>query len=105
MFKRGPSLTEQVKSHLKHRITNAEFETGRIPSEANLASELGVSRNTVRDALSRLEMEGIIFRKQGAGTFVNKTNLLVKTRLEEVIPYDILIREYGHTPSVQLLVN
>lgn len=103
MFKRGPSLTEQVKSHLKQRITNAEFEAGRIPSEANLASELGVSRNTIRDALSRLEIEGIIFRKQGAGTFVNKSNLLVKTRLEEIIPYDMLIREYGYTPSVQLL--
>lgn len=103
MFKRGPSLTEQVKSHLKERIINTEFEAGRIPSEANLASELGVSRNTIRDALSRLEMEGIIFRRQGAGTFVNKTNLLVKTRLEEIIPYDTLIREYGYTPSVQLL--
>ena len=103
MFKRSPSLTEQVKSHLKQRIINAEFEAGRIPSENHLATELNVSRNTIRDALSRLEMEGIIFRRQGAGTFVNPANLLIKTRLEEIVPYDILIREHGYTPDVKLI--
>jgi GntR family transcriptional regulator len=45
---------------------NAEFEEGRIPSETDLAVELGVSRTTIRDALSRLELEGTIIRKQGA---------------------------------------
>lgn len=103
MFKRNPSLTEQVKSYLKQRIINAEFETGRIPSEATLATELSVSRNTIRDALSRLEMEGVIFRKQGAGTFINEANLLVKTRLEEIVPYENLIRDHGYTPSIRLL--
>ena len=86
MFKRSPSLVQQVKAHLRQRIVEAEFESGRIPPEAILASELGVSRNTIRDALSQLETEGVIFRKQGAGTFVNQAGLLVKTRLEEIIP-------------------
>ena len=102
MLKRYPSLTEQVKIHLKQRIINAEFE-GRMPSETDLAHELHVSRNTVRDALSRLEMEGVIFRKQGAGTFVNETTLLVKTRLEEILPYETLIQEHGYTPSIHLV--
>jgi GntR family transcriptional regulator len=103
MFRRNPSLTEQVKSHLKERIIKAEFEAGRIPSESRLANELGVSRNTVRDAFSRLEIEGVIFRKQGVGTFVNEANLLVKTRLEEIVPYETLIREHGYTPAVALV--
>lgn len=103
MFRRNPSLTEQVKSHLKERIINAEFEEGRIPSETRLANELGVSRNTIRDAFSRLEIEGVIFRKQGVGTFVNEANLLVKTRLEEIVPYETLIREHGYTPSIALV--
>jgi GntR family transcriptional regulator len=102
MIKRNPSLTEQVKTYLKQRINNAEFEDGRIPAEMQLAAELNVSRNTVRDALSRLEMEGIIFRRQGAGTFINEANLLVKTRLEEIVPYTTLIAEHGYRPSVQL---
>ena len=102
MFKRSPSLVEQVKLHLKQRIINAEFNSGRIPSETDLASELNVSRNTIRDALGRLEIEGAIIRKQGAGTFVNQANLLVKTRLQEIIPYDTLIREHGYTPTITL---
>ncbi len=67
MLKRSPSLTEQVKTYLKQRINNAEFEAGRMPSEADLANELNVSRNTIRDALSRLEAEGVVVRRQGAG--------------------------------------
>lgn len=102
MLKRSPSLVEQVKTHLKQRIVRAEFDSGRLPSEADLASELNVSRNTIRDALSRLEMEGVIFRRQGAGTFINHTLTMVKTRLEEIVPYETLIREHGFTPSIQI---
>lgn len=103
MLKRHPSLTEQVQSHLRQRIQGAEFGAGRIPSESELANELKVSRATVRDALSRLEAAGLIVRRQGAGTFVNHSDKLVKTRLEQVIPYQDLIREHGHTPSIQLV--
>jgi GntR family transcriptional regulator len=103
MIKRSPSLVDQVQTHLRQRINNAEFDDGRIPSETVLAGELSVSRNTVRDALSRLEMEGLIYRRQGAGTFVNRANLLVKTRLEEIVPYTQLIAEQGYHPSVQVI--
>ena len=70
MITRNPSLTDQVKAHIKERIVNDGFENGRIPPETELASDLGVSRTTVRDALSRLEHEGTIYRRQGAGTQV-----------------------------------
>lgn len=103
MFKRSPSLAEQVKFHLKRRILNTEFDKDRIPSETVLAQELNVSRNTVRDALSRLEMEGIVIRKQGAGTFINRNVRLIKTRLEEIIPYEEMIRAHGCAPTVSLL--
>ena len=83
MLKRPPSLTEQVKARLKQSILNEEFVDGRIPSETELAQDLGVSRTTIRDALSRLELEGAVYRKQGAGTFVNPAGLQIKTRLEE----------------------
>ena len=72
MIDRHPSLTEQVKANLKTRIIQGDFADGKIPAENELATELRVSRTTVRDALSRLEHEGTIFRKQGAGTFVNE---------------------------------
>lgn len=103
MLRRSPSLTEQVKSHIKERILNEEFPDGRIPSEMELANELGVSRTTVRDALSRLENEGAIYRKQGAGTFVNRPGLQIKSRLEEIWSYAAVLQAHGYTPSTHVL--
>ena len=103
MLQRAPSLTDQTKSYLKERILNDEFADGRIPSETELADELQVSRTTIRDALSRLENEGVIFRKQGAGTFVNEPGLQIKTRLEEIWSYEDVIEAHGYTPSTRIL--
>ncbi|MBN1994862.1 MAG: GntR family transcriptional regulator [Anaerolineae bacterium] len=103
MLKRSPSLTEQAKAHLKQRILEDEFVEGRIPSETDLAEALGVSRTTIRDALSRLELEGVVYRKQGAGTFVNKAGLQIKTRLEEIWTYEAMLEAHGYTPSTRIL--
>jgi GntR family transcriptional regulator len=103
VLKRSPSLTEQAKAYLKERILNAEFEEGRIPSETDLADALGVSRTTIRDALSRLEHEGVIFRKQGAGTFVNDAGLQIKSRLEEIWTYEGMLRAHGYTPTTHII--
>jgi GntR family transcriptional regulator len=102
-FKRSPSLVQQVKAHLRQQIRANAFAAERLPPETDLALSLGVSRNTVRDALSQLETEGVIFRRQGAGTFVRQGGLLVKTRLEEIVPYDRLIADHGYAPAVQLM--
>ena len=103
MIDRSPSLTDQVKAHLKEQIVDGAFEEGRIPSENELATELGVSRTTIRDALSRLEQEGAIYRKQGAGTFVNQPGLQIKSRLEEIWAYEDVLEDHGYTPSVTVL--
>jgi GntR family transcriptional regulator len=103
MLRRLPSLTEQVKSHIKQRILNGEFDGERIPSETDLAGLLGVSRTTIRDALSRLEIEGVIYRKQGAGTFVNKAGLQIKSRLEEIWSYEEVLADHGYAPSTRIL--
>lgn len=103
MIDRHPSLTEQVKANLKTRIIQGDFADGKIPAENELATELRVSRTTVRDALSRLEHEGTIFRKQGAGTFVNEPGLQIKSRLEEIWSYEGVLRDHGYTPSVEML--
>ena len=103
MLERKPSLTDQAKAHIKQRIVNDEFEGGRIPSETELANELGVSRTTIRDALSRLENEGAVYRRQGSGTYVNKPGLQIKTRLEEIWSYESVLRDHGYTPSTRIL--
>ncbi len=103
MLKRTPSLTEQAKACIKKRIFNDEFEEGRIPSESDLATDLGVSRTTVRDALSRLEQDGVVYRKQGAGTFVNKAGLQIKTRLEEIWTYEEMLEAHGYDHVVRVI--
>lgn len=103
MLKRTPSLTGQAKSHIKQLILDNAFMDGKIPSETELATELGVSRTTIRDALSRLENEGVVYRKQGAGTFVNEAGLQIKSRLDEIWSYEEMLAAHDYTPSVRLL--
>lgn len=103
MLRRAPSLTEQVKAHIKDLIVQGQFADGRVPAEMELAELLGVSRTTVREALSRLEMEGAISRKQGAGTFVNSPVLQIRSRLEEIWGYEAMLEAHGFTPSTQLI--
>ncbi|MEN8237917.1 MAG: GntR family transcriptional regulator [Actinomycetota bacterium] len=103
MITRNPSLTDQVTTHIKALIAANGFDDGRIPPETDLANELGVSRTTVRDALSRLEHEGTIYRRQGAGTFVNEHGLRIKSRLESIWSYEQLLEDHGYEPSVRVL--
>ena len=66
-----PSLAEQAADDLRAAIRDGAFgEGGQLPSEPELSRQLGVSRPTVRHALSLLEQQGLVFRRQGLGTFV-----------------------------------
>ena len=103
MITPNPSLTDQVTAHIKKLIASDGFDDGRIPPEIDLATDLGVSRTTIRDALSRLEHEGAIYRRQGAGTFVNEHGLRIKSRLENIWSYEQLLEDHGYEPSVRVL--
>lgn len=74
-----------------------EFQPGEcLPSERELAEKLGVSRNTVREALESLRASGILLRKWGLGTFVNANVGLIETSLSELRPIPEIIRDSGH---------
>ncbi len=45
---------------------------GRLPTERRLSEELGAGRRSIRFALDKLESEGLVWRKQGKGTFVGQ---------------------------------
>src|SRR4029450_4969301 len=60
-----------VQDELKQRIDRGDLPAGtRLPSEPELAAELQVSRATLREALRAMELEGLLRRRQGSGTFV-----------------------------------
>ena len=57
---------------IKEKIKNGEYEPGeRMESENTLSDQFGYSRQTVRQALSVLEQEGLIERRRGSGTYIS----------------------------------
>lgn len=67
----GGTLYQQIVDRLKREVSEGRLEAGAaLPSFRQLAEELLVSVITVKRAYEELEHEGIIFRRQGLGTFV-----------------------------------
>jgi len=65
------ALVPQVIEQLQTQITSGEWAVGtRIPPEPDLAAQLGVGRNTLREAVLALVHAGLLERRQGSGTFV-----------------------------------
>lgn len=61
----------QAEMMIRELIQRQEYQDGKLlPDEVSLAEQMGVSRNTVRQAMDRLVYEGIISRKKGVGTRV-----------------------------------
>lgn len=64
-------LYRQVKERLVRRIAAGQWQAGQlIPSEFQIADELGVSQGTVRKALDEMTGDRLLVRRQGRGTFV-----------------------------------
>lgn len=66
----------QITLDLQQRISNGEWRAdNRLPSEPDLAGQYHVSRMTMRQAVNELVKDGILIRKRGNGTFVNRVYL------------------------------
>lgn len=71
------ALSDQVISALRAQITSGEWPVGaRIPTEPELVDQLGVARNTVREAVRALAHNGLLDIRQGSGTYVVATSEL-----------------------------
>lgn len=66
-----PARYEQIAAHLRTLIGASE-PGDRLPSEAELCEQFGVSRMTARQAMQLLSADGLVERKRGAGTFVRE---------------------------------
>src|SRR5215217_233319 len=72
MLKSKETRYSAVARALLHDIEAGSFAVGSLlPSEAELGSRFGVSRNTVREAVRHLEELRLVARRQGVGTIVN----------------------------------
>ncbi|MEW5869808.1 MAG: GntR family transcriptional regulator [Chloroflexota bacterium] len=94
---------QQVKAYLLRYIEQAQLQRNdQLPSEASIAKELGVSRNTLREAYVSLENEGVIVRRHGIGTFVAHSHF-IHDPLNEFLPFAQIIQNSGYVPSFQTL--
>ncbi|MGI5468016.1 FadR/GntR family transcriptional regulator [Streptomyces sp. CA-132043] len=74
---RRSALADQVIAQLRAQITSGEWPVGsRIPTEPELVEQLGVARNTVREAVRALAHNGLLDIRQGSGTYVVATSEL-----------------------------
>ena len=68
---RPKKISEEIVNQIKQLISKGELKPGdRIPSERELATMLGVSRPSVREAIMVLEAMGFVESRQGGGTYV-----------------------------------
>lgn len=67
----GSNRVDTVYSGIVEAMSSGEYpESARLPTEAELAQLYGVSRPTVREALSRLRLDGLIASRRGSGSYV-----------------------------------
>lgn len=94
------TMADQAAQVLRERLKRHYYKDGRLPGENAIAAELGVSRGTVRQALTILEREGVVFRLRGAGTFSNPPVLRINARLDVAYEFTHLIELSGFKAAI-----
>lgn len=97
-------LYYQLKEVLKQQIQAGHLAPHTaIPSEPELVAQYHVSRATVRQALTELVHEGLLYRQHGRGTFVCEPR--VQQNLSELTSFSEELRRRGKRPGGLLLVS
>ncbi|QHA91179.1 GntR family transcriptional regulator [Bacillus sp. N1-1] len=93
------SLYLQARDMIYELINDNLEPMDKIPSEQKLSKELGVSRNTIREAIRTLEQEGFLFSRQGVGTFVIGSKNSLKTNISTLESSTNIIKAHGYNPG------
>ncbi|WP_205948500.1 GntR family transcriptional regulator [Pueribacillus theae] len=97
-------LYYQLKEILKEKIKEGSWkEDSKVPSERELMDIYDVSRATVRKALSELMIEGLIYTKQGVGTFVSKSK--IEQNLIGELSFNQQALKQGLSPSSKVVYS
>ncbi len=118
MPKQEPSLTRlpralglitQTEQILRQAIEDGRFGGGRLPTEVELAEQLGVSRETVRLATERLQTDGLLIKIRRRGTFLRDGIATPNLKNESVRTLGYLQADYhsreGHDDTVTRAVG
>jgi GntR family transcriptional regulator len=93
----------QLVEALKEKIRSGEWQAGdQLPSEPDLCEAYGVSRTVVRQSLREIELEGLITRRKGKGTFVSEPKISESLAQKLTGFYQDMV-ERGHVIETQVL--
>lgn len=91
---------QELKMHIQRDIEDGTLRPGdRLPSERQLAAAHGLSRMTVRRALTELAAAGALYKQQGRGTFVSAR----KMQQRNIASFSQTVRQKGFTPSTKVI--
>lgn len=97
------SQYNQVADRLRHDILSGCYAPGeRLPTERGLCTQYDVSRITIRQALTLLEDEQLIIRRQGSGTYVRQNPA---RRIPLMIDYTGSVRDHAPSLARDVLVS
>lgn len=101
-FKPGIPYYYQIKEDIRNKINEGILNPGdKIPTENDMVEEYGVSRPTIRQALSDLVQEGLLERTRGRGTFVAHSHITDNARVFTTFmgpgPWDSLVSQVIHS--------
>lgn len=95
-------LYYQIRQQIKQRIHSGELMPGdQLPTENELQEEFGVSRNTIRQAISGLVYEGLVERRRSIGTVVARKKF--KENLMGLAGFTSEVVRRGSMPQVKIL--
>ncbi|MFH0517357.1 GntR family transcriptional regulator [Streptomyces sp. M41] len=92
-----PPAADRVYSHVKQGVLERSYEGGTLLTEGELAEAVGVSRTPVREALLRLEVEGLIKLYPKKGALVLPVSA---QEIKDVVETRMLVEEYAARKAV-----
>lgn len=101
-LKKSVPLYIQIAESLIAQIEAGELQPGsRLPGERELSERLSVQRETVRQALSVLENQGLIYRRHGSGTFIAEPK--IEREASRLFPFTRAMQRKGYQPGARII--
>lgn len=96
-------LYSQLKQVIREEIDNGQLKPGdAIPTEFELIEYFELSRTTVRQAISELVTENILYRRKGVGTYVAKPKIDLQY-MGNILSYDTQVEHAGLKPRTKVI--